>query len=115
MNRKIHFTKNPRHLNQTISYAQAFTTTENGTNKFKVEPEQLVFSDYDNNHLYEAEVKLINNSKFIQRIKVTPLKQKEFVIANIKYPQETSGDIAPGMAVNISVRFRPPSLNDYQD
>jgi hypothetical protein len=60
-------------------------------------------------------VKLVNTSKYIQRIKVTPLKQKEFVLASIKYPKEDTGDIAPGMAVTISVRFRPPSLNDYQD
>lgn len=44
-----------------------------------------------------------------------PLKQKEFMLANIKYPKEDSGDIAPGMAVVIHVRFRPASLNDCAD
>lgn len=115
MNRKINFTKNPRHLHQTISYAQAFANTDATQSKFRVEPEQLFFNNYDTQHIYESEVKLINNSKYIQRIKVTPLKQKEFVLASIKYPNETTGDIAPGMAVTIAVRFRPPSLNDYQD
>lgn len=43
MNRKIHFAKNPRHLNQTISYAEAFATAEGGQSKFRVEPEQLFF------------------------------------------------------------------------
>ena len=77
MNRKIHFTKNPRHLNQTISYAQAFAATDNtGQSKFRVEPEQLFFSEYDTHHVYESEVKLINYSKHIQRLKITPLKQK---------------------------------------
>lgn len=29
MNRKITFTKNPRHLNQTLSYTKAFDKSEN--------------------------------------------------------------------------------------
>lgn len=37
------------------------------------------------------------------------------MLANIKYPKEDSGDIAPGMAVTIHVRFRPASLNDCGD
>jgi hypothetical protein len=75
MNRKITFTRNPRHLAQTMSYASAFTT-ESAQSKFRVEPEQLYFSNYDAMHIYESEVKLINNSKYIQRIKVAPLKQR---------------------------------------
>lgn len=114
MNRKVAFTRNPRHTNQTMSYAEAFTTNT-FQNKFRVEPEQLFFSNYDTTHIYESEVKLINNSKHIQRIKVTPLNQKEFVLANIKYPKEDSGDIAPGMAAIVTIRFRPTTLNDYQD
>ena len=54
MNRKIAFTKNPRHIMQTLSYAEAFATTENGQSKFRVEPEQLYFSDYDTTHVYES-------------------------------------------------------------
>lgn len=115
MNRKICFAKNPRHLGQTMSYASAFATGENTQSRFRVEPAELFFSNYDTHHIYESEVKLINHTKYIQRIKITPLKQKEFVVASIKYPNSDSGDIAPGMAVTVSIRFRPPSLNDYQD
>ena len=115
MNRKINFSKNPRHLGQTLSYAQALTQEQPSQQKFKVEPEELFFSNYDTNHLYESEVKLINHTRYIQRIKITPLHQKEFVLAHIKYPNQDSGDIAPGMAVTISIRFRPPTLNDYHD
>jgi hypothetical protein len=75
----------------------------------------LLFSTYESHHTYESEIKLINSSKYIQRIKLTPLKKKEFVIASVVYPNENSGDIAPGMAVTISIRFRPVSLNDYED
>lgn len=37
------------------------------------------------------------------------------MLASIKYPREDSGDIAPGMAAVVSIRFRPTTLNDYQD
>lgn len=114
MNRKITFARNPRHLTQTMSYASAFATESQQT-KFRVDPEQLYFSNYDVMHIYESEVKLINNSKYIQRIKVAPLKQKEFVLADIRYPRQDCGDIAPGMSVTITIRFRPASLSDYQD
>jgi hypothetical protein len=114
MNRKVTFTRNPRHLAHTITYASALTNTADHS-KFRVEPEDVKFSDYEAMHVYEAEVRLVNNSKHIQRIKVAPLKTKEFTLAEIRYPKEDSGDVAPGMAVVIAIRFRPPGLGDYQD
>jgi hypothetical protein len=115
MKRKIGFSKNPRHLGQTITYAEALDNTQSNNNKFGIEPAELFFSGYQSNHLYESELKLVNNSKYIQRIKLTPFQTKEFVIAGVKYPRETSGDIAPGMSVIVTVRFRPSSLGDFQD
>ena len=38
MNRKINFSKNPRHLAQTITYAEAIASTSIAQNKFRVEP-----------------------------------------------------------------------------
>lgn len=73
------------------------------------------FGQYEAMHVYETEVKLVNNSKYIQRIKIAPLKSREFTLADIRYPKEDSGDVAPGMAVTIAVRFRPPGLADYED
>jgi hypothetical protein len=75
MNRKITFSRNPRHLMHTMSYASAFTS-EPEQSKFRVDPNQLNFSNYEAMRVYESEVRLINNSKYIQRIKVAPLKQK---------------------------------------
>ena len=31
------------------------------------------------------------------------------------YPKEDTGDIAPGMAVTITVRFRPVNLGDLEE
>lgn len=114
MNRKIAFSKNPRHLGQTLQYSDALTA-DNNQSKFRSEPQELLFTGYEANHTYESEIRLINSSKTIQRIKLTPLKCKEMVISNVKYPREDTGDIAPGMCVVISIRFRPITLNDYED
>lgn len=51
----------------------------------------------------------------MQRIKITPLSKKEFAIYNVEYPKSDSGDIAPGMAVTITVRFKPSNLGDLED
>ena len=56
MNRKIGFTRNPRHLASTLSYAQALATHSNSTppSAFQVEPAELFFTDYDTHHIYES-------------------------------------------------------------
>jgi hypothetical protein len=51
----------------------------------------------------------------LQRIKITPLSKKEFNIYSVIYPKEDTGDIAPGMAVTITVRFRPVNLGDLEE
>lgn len=114
MNRKVTFARNPRHLAQTLSYASALSAPAEQS-KFRVEPQEVRFGQYEALHVYEAEVRLVNNSKYIQRIKVAPLTTRDFVLADIRYPRQDSGDIAPGMAVVIAVRFRPPGLGDYAD
>lgn len=76
---------------------------------------ELYFTNFEANKIYESEVKLVNRSKHIQRIKITPLQKKEFVVSNVKYPIEDSGDIAPGMQVSIFVRFKPTNLHDNED
>lgn len=114
MNRKVTFTKNQRHLGKTLQYAEALENTASGT-IFRVEPEELLFTDFQVGSTYESEIRLVNRSKHIQRIKITPLQKKEFVIANVKYPKENSGDIAPGMQVSIFIRFRPANLHDNYD
>lgn len=114
MSRKVTFARNPRHLNQTITYATALAAP-NDPSKFRVEPQELRFGEYEAMHVYEAEVRLVNLAKYIQRIKVVPLRTKEFTIADVRYPKEDCGDVAPGMNVTIAVRFRPPGLADYED
>lgn len=53
MNRKVTFTRNPRHLNHTITYASALAAP-NEQSKFRVEPMELRFGEYEPMHVYEA-------------------------------------------------------------
>lgn len=75
MNRKITFTKNQRHLGKTMQYAEALENTVSGT-AFRVEPEELLFTDFEVGRTYESEIRLVNRSNHIQRIKITPLQRK---------------------------------------
>lgn len=38
-----------------------------------------------------------------------------FTIRNVKYPSKVQGDIAPGMALIISISFSAPSFADFDD
>lgn len=51
MNRKVTFARNPRHLTQTLSYANALTAAPEQS-KFRVDPERLSFTNYDAMHVY---------------------------------------------------------------
>ena len=126
MNRKISFTKNQRHLGSTITYNDALNsnntakefvntgskTLSSNNQKFRSVPEQIVFNHFELHRVYESQIKLINESQHLQRVKITPLSKKEFAIYNVEYPKSDSGDIAPGMAVTITVRFKPSNLGD---
>jgi hypothetical protein len=85
MNRKITFTKNQRYLATTLQFASAFQNSGN-CGVFDIEPPELIFTNFKVNKIYEAEVKLVNKSKHIQRIKIAPLQRKEFVVADVRYP-----------------------------
>ncbi len=50
----------------------------------------------------------------MRRIKVTPIASEEFVVSEVKYPNENSGDIASGMKVRIVVRFFPKEIKNYE-
>lgn len=80
-----------------------------------MEPKYLLFTDYEEHHTYEGEIKLINSGNYVQRIKIVPLKVKEFVVASVRYPKHDTGDIAPGLSVSIFIRFRPINLHDYEE
>lgn len=47
MNRKITYTKNQRHLTKTLPFVEALqSTSKTNASVFRIEPEQLLFSDF---------------------------------------------------------------------
>lgn len=76
----------------------------------RCDPPQIVFSNYQQDRVYEFEVSLVNISRVMKRIKLAPIKSPEFTVSEVKYPSGESGDIAPGMAAKVTVWFKPTML-----
>ena len=53
MNRKITFTKNQRYLGQNLQYIEALNSDTVST-IFKIEPNHLLFTNYETYHIYEG-------------------------------------------------------------
>ena len=74
-------------------------------NPFRVEPPVVLFVDYQVKGVYEIPIKVTNASGLIRRIKFVPPASSEFTVCKVKYPQGTTGDIAPGMSLTMVVAF----------
>ena len=75
----------------------------------------MQFADYQVNAVYEMPLKVTNISRVLKRIKFIPPSSDNFTIKNSKYPSGTTGDIAPGMSITMSVVFSAPSFADFDD
>ncbi|KAG7399928.1 Deleted in lung and esophageal cancer protein 1 [Phytophthora boehmeriae] len=74
----------------------------------------IMFTDYDIGGLYEQVVYVRNRSDLSRRIRILPPGTTFFSMARILYP-EASGMIAPGLNVELRIRFAPDSRADYKD
>jgi hypothetical protein len=86
-----------------------------GNTSFRVEPHIVQFADYKVNGVYEIDVKCTNSSLVSKRIKFIPPATENFTVRNVKYANSTTGDLAPGMSLTMSVCFQAPSFADYDD
>ena len=50
-----------------------------------------------------------------KRLKFVPPSSDVFTVSRVKYPSETSGDLATGMSVTMAVVFQAPSFADFDD
>ena len=50
-----------------------------------------------------------------KRLKFIPPETENFTVKYFKYPSEVTGDIAPGMSLNMSICFSAPSFADFDD
>ena len=122
MNKKISFLKNPRFkVNKspiiiTDAFKEQIDDMQNlKLSSFRVEPNCLNFVDYQVDSIYEIPLKVTNVHQISKRIKFVPPLTENFTIKSVKYPSGLSGDIAPGMSLNLVVVFKAPSFADFDD
>ena len=78
-------------------------------------PDVVEFTSYAVGGKFEASVRLTNATAVTRSLAVLPLTTQFFSIAKVAYPSESTGSLAPGMAVTVTVCFEPDSLADYED
>lgn len=112
MNKKITFLKNPRSLSNTNNPKVGTMAIDNA---FRVSPECVVFTEYNEGGVYEIPLSVTNVAGIMRRITVLPPTTANFSIGNIVYPQETHGSIAPGMALSLTIHFHADSPSEFDD
>lgn len=109
MMRKQNFLKNPRYrqLRKCLLYnTEEFKDLLSKENPFAVDPNIIVFRDYQPNVSYSMIVSIINRTHLLNNFKYVGPKTKFFKIKGIVYPKVDSGDIAPGMRAKIEIEFK---------
>lgn len=112
MNKKITFLKNPREVSPEKNTKLGKLAKENA---FRVDPECVIFADYEEGGVYEIPVTITNVSGLLRRIQVLPPGTQLFSIASVVYPCPDKGLIAPGMSAKILVHFHAASLAEFDD
>ncbi|GIM02972.1 hypothetical protein Vretimale_7763, partial [Volvox reticuliferus] len=81
---------------------------------FVVEPEEVTFTDYVVGHTYDKLVRVRNVTSVSRALRVFPPASQYFHVSLPRFPCD-AGLLAPGMAAELTVRFCPDSLGDYED
>ncbi|EFJ49783.1 hypothetical protein VOLCADRAFT_104231 [Volvox carteri f. nagariensis] len=81
---------------------------------FVVEPEEVIFTDYVVGRTYEKVVRVRNVTGVSRALRVFPPASQYFHVSLPRFPGEV-GLLAPGMAAELTLRFCPDSLGDYED
>lgn len=89
-------------------------TPSSSSSCFVVVPTPVEFTDYDSGGVYEQLVYVRNTSRLSRRLRVLPPATVYFSLDEITFP-DPSGLVAPGMHVQLRLRFAPDSRADYKD
>ncbi|GLD97249.1 hypothetical protein PINS_up005932 [Pythium insidiosum] len=81
---------------------------------FVAEPSPVAFTTYDAGGVYEQSLMLRNTTSLSRRVRVLPPATLFFSIERIVFP-DASGLVAPGMSVEVRLRFAPDSRAEYKD
>ncbi|TYZ65146.1 hypothetical protein PybrP1_012054 [[Pythium] brassicae (nom. inval.)] len=120
MQRKLAFLRNPRFAPgdsdrfATVGADSSDHDAAGTPSCFVVVPSPVEFTDYDVGGVYEQLVYVRNTSRLSRRLRVLPPATLYFSIDEIAFP-DPSGLVAPGMHVQLRLRFAPDSRADYKD
>lgn len=108
MQTKLDFMRNPR-------YAETTRSDKDDAHSFTVDPKPpITFTEYDIGGIYEQKVFVRNRTALSRRLRVLPPATLFFSVSEVIFP-DSSGLVAPGMHVEVRLRFAPDSRADYRD
>ncbi|KAG2790202.1 hypothetical protein PC129_g16128 [Phytophthora cactorum] len=122
MQTKLDFVRNPRYavpdLTKDGKTNVGDDLTESNTSAkpcFDVVPKPpIIFTEYDIGGIYEQVVYVRNTSVLSRCARILPPGTIFFSMASVSFPEER-GMVAPGMHVELRIRFSPDSRGDYKD
>ncbi|KAL4116442.1 hypothetical protein PRIC2_011896 [Phytophthora ramorum] len=125
MQTKLDFVRNPRYAVPVQTNTRKDNVEEdlielperNSSSKpnFDIVPKPpVMFTDYDIGGIYEQLVYVRNTSVLSRRARILPPATIFFSMASVCFPEQ-SGMVAPGMHVELRIRFAPDSRADYKD
>ncbi|KAG7382984.1 Deleted in lung and esophageal cancer protein 1 [Phytophthora pseudosyringae] len=119
MQTKLDFVRNPRYAVPDQSKVSVGGDSADPASSVKpcfdiVPKPPIMFTDYDIGGIYEQVVYVRNTGSLSRRARILPPATIVFSMASISFPVE-SGMVAPGMHVELRVRFAPDSRADYKD
>ncbi len=118
MNLKLNFVKNPRYRNNipppkyTDTNYQPINSPDNA---FSIEPQEVVFKDYQSGSIYQIDLKILNRTQLLTSFKYIPPMTEFFTIKNIIYPKKDSSLIAPGMYAKMQILFYAQTMDNFED
>ena len=118
MNLKLNFVKNPRYRNNipppkyTDTNYQPINSPDNA---FSIEPQEVVFKDYQSGSIYQIDLKILNRTQLLTSFKYIPPMTEFFTIKNIIYPKKDSSLIAPGMYAKMQIYFYAQTMDNFED
>ena len=118
MNLKLNFVKNPRYRNNIPPprYIDTnFQPINSPENAFSIEPQKVIFKDYQSGSIYQIDLKILNRTQLLTAFKYIPPVTEFFTIKSVIYPKKDSSLIAPGMYAKMQVLFYAQTMDNFED
>ena len=118
MNLKLNFVKNPRYRNNIPPprYIDTnFQPINSPENAFSIEPQEVIFKDYQSGSIYQIDLKILNRTQLLTSFKYIPPVTEFFTIKSVIYPKKDSSLIAPGMYAKMQVLFYAQTMDNFED